>query len=76
MTKPMTSVSARRGESPEQLLKRFRKQVQRSGVLKAARRKRWYVKPSDERRIKKRKAIRKARRRQRKIEARLKRRRY
>jgi len=52
------------GESQEDLLKRFRKAVQREGILSRARRKRWYVPPSEEKRIRLRKAIRRARRRQ------------
>ena len=52
------------GESQEQLLKRFRKQVAKSGILSTVRRKRWYVSKSELRRIQKKKAIRRARRRQ------------
>jgi len=54
------------GESQEQLLKRFRKSVAKSGVLSTVRRKRWYVSKSELRRIQKKKAIRRARRKQRK----------
>ncbi|MDH7484902.1 MAG: 30S ribosomal protein S21 [Anaerolineae bacterium] len=57
----------RPGESPESLLKRFRKEVTRSKVLSTVRRKRWYVSPSELRRRKRQKAIRKARRQQRKV---------
>jgi small subunit ribosomal protein S21 len=56
------SVSLRAGESQEDLLKRWRKAVSRAGVLKAARRKRWFVSRSEQRRIAKARAIRKARR--------------
>jgi small subunit ribosomal protein S21 len=56
------SVSLRAGESQESLLKRWRKAVVRAGVLKAARRKRWFVSRSQQRRIAKARAIRKARR--------------
>ncbi len=56
------SVSLRAGESQESLLKRWRKAVVRAGVLKAARRKRWFVSKSEQRRIAKARAIRKARR--------------
>jgi len=55
----------RPNESQEQLLKRFRKRVAKSGVLSAVRRKRWYVSKSELRRIQKKKAIRRLRRRQR-----------
>jgi small subunit ribosomal protein S21 len=60
----MVSVRRRSGESEEQLLKRFRKKVTKSRILTDARRKRWYVSKSEKRRIAKKKAIRRARRRQ------------
>lgn len=60
------SVQLRPGESAESLLKRFRKEVTRSKILSTVRRKRWYVPPSEVRRRKRQKAIRKARRQQRK----------
>jgi len=55
----------RQNETQEQLLKRFRKRVAKSGILSAVRRKRWYVSKSELRRIQKKKAIRRLRRRQR-----------
>jgi small subunit ribosomal protein S21 len=55
----------RQGESQENLLKRFRKEVTRSRVLSTVRKKRWFVSKSEQRRIAKRKGIRKAQRRQR-----------
>ena len=61
---PMASVNLRPNESQEQLLKRFRKQVAKSGILSTVRRKRWYVSKSELRRIQKKKAIRRARRKQ------------
>lgn len=60
----MASVTLRANESQEQLLKRFRKQVAKSGILSTVRRKRWYVSKSELRRIQKKKAIRRARRKQ------------
>ena len=60
----MASVLLRPNESQEQLLKRFRKQVAKSGILSTVRRKRWYVSKSELRRIQKKKAIRRARRKQ------------
>jgi small subunit ribosomal protein S21 len=60
----MVTVEIRHGESGEQLLRRFRKKVQRARVMPAVRRKRWYMKPSDVRRLKQRKAIRRQRRRE------------
>lgn len=62
----MVSVKLQPGESQEQLLKRFRKVVTKSRILTDVRRKRWYVSKSEQRRIEKKKAIRRARRRQRK----------
>jgi small subunit ribosomal protein S21 len=61
-------VSLRPGESQEQLLKRFRKEVSKSGVLSTVRRKRWHVSKSELRRIQKKKALRRIRRRQSKVE--------
>jgi small subunit ribosomal protein S21 len=48
------------------LLKRFRKSVAKDGILSIVRRKRWHVSTSELRRIQKKKAIRRARRKQRK----------
>ena len=62
----MAHVELQPGESQEQLLKRFRKNVAKSGILSTVRRKRWYVSKSELRRIQKKKAIRRARRKQRK----------
>jgi small subunit ribosomal protein S21 len=59
------TVVLRQGESQESLLKRFRKEVTRSRILGTVRKKRWFVSKSEQRRIAKRKGIRKARRRQR-----------
>lgn len=64
----MTRVNLRPGESQEQLLKRFRKEVSKSGVLSTVRRKRWHVSKSELRRIQKKKALRRIRRRQSKFE--------
>jgi len=61
----LTTVNLRPNESQEQLLKRFRKKVAKSGVLSTVRRKRWFVSKSELRRIQKKKAIRRIRRRQR-----------
>ncbi len=62
----MANVELRSGESQEQLLKLFRKEVTKSRVLSTARKKRWFTPPSEVRRIKKQKAVRKARQAQRK----------
>ena len=56
------SVYLRQGESQEELLKRFRKQVAMSGILKDVRKKRWYISKGEQRRQAKARAIRRARR--------------
>lgn len=68
----MATVTLREGESQENLLKRFRKSVMQERILSEVRRKRWYISPSEKRRIEKQRAIRRARRRQRQREARQK----
>ena len=62
----MANVTMKPNESQESLLRRFRKKVTNSGVLSTVRRKRWHISKSELRRIEKKKAIRRARRRQRK----------
>jgi small subunit ribosomal protein S21 len=59
----LTTVNLRPNESQEQLLRRFRKKVAKSGVLSTVRRKRWFVSKSELRRIQKKKAIRRFKRR-------------
>ena len=59
----MTKVWLRSGESPESLLKRFRKKVIRDRVLSDVKKKRFFVSKSEQRRIAERKAIRRERRR-------------
>ncbi len=63
----MTLVQLQPGESQEQLLKRFRKLVAKSGILSIVRRKRWHISKSELRRIQKKKAVRRARRRMSKL---------
>jgi len=60
----LASVTLRPNESQDQLLKRFRKKVAKSGILSTVRRKRWFVSKSELRRINKKKAIRRVKRRQ------------
>ena len=60
----MTAVIIRSNESQDQLLKRFRKKVVKSGVLSTVRRKRWFISKSELRRVEKKKAIRRLKRRQ------------
>jgi len=61
----LSTVTLHPKESQEDLLRRFRKKVLRSGLLSAARRKRWFVSKSEARRIERKKSIRRIRRRQR-----------
>jgi small subunit ribosomal protein S21 len=60
----VATVTLRPSESQDQLLKRFRKKVAKSGILSTVRRKRWFVSKSELRRINKKKAIRRNKRRQ------------
>jgi small subunit ribosomal protein S21 len=69
----VTNVILKDGESPDNLLRRFRTKVQRSGILRDAKKKRHFVSKSEKRRIAKRKAIRRARKRQWKNEQRFRR---
>lgn len=59
----MAVVKLRPNESQEQLLKRFRKKVVKSGVLSTVRNKRWFVSRTEQRRLEKKKAIRRLKRR-------------
>jgi small subunit ribosomal protein S21 len=59
----LATVVLRQNESQDQLLKRFRKKVAKSGILSTVRRKRWFVSKSELRRIQKKKAIRRYKRR-------------
>ncbi len=61
----LPKVVLRNNESPEQMLRRFNKEVIKSKVLADVRRKRWFVSKSELRRIEKKKASRRARRVQR-----------
>jgi small subunit ribosomal protein S21 len=60
----MTRVVSREGESPESLLRRFRNQVTKDGILSDLKKKRYHVSKSEERRLARRKAIRRERKRQ------------
>jgi small subunit ribosomal protein S21 len=60
----MAKVVLRSSESQDQLLKRFRKKVVKSGVLSTVRRKRWFVSKSEQRRVERKKAARRFKRKQ------------
>ena len=59
----MASVNLRSGESQDSLLKRFRKKIVKSGILSTIRNKRWFISKSEQRRMAKKKAIRRIKRR-------------
>jgi small subunit ribosomal protein S21 len=59
----LASVNLRSGESQDSLLKRFRKKIVRSGILSTIRNKRWFISKSEQRRMAKKKAIRRIKRR-------------
>ena len=61
-------VVKRKGESDEDLLKRFRKKFSKSGIAKEVRDRMYYEKPSDKRRRKKAQSIRLQQREQEKLE--------
>ena len=60
----MTTVVIRANEPQDQLLKRFRKKVVKSGILSTVRRKRWFISKSEMRRVEKKKSARRIKRRQ------------
>ncbi len=60
----MPKVTLRNNESQQGMFRRFRKVVTRSGVLSEIRKKRWFISKSEQRRIEKKKAIRRHRRNQ------------
>jgi len=67
----VATVTSRPGESFDDLLKRFRKQVTDDKILSTYRKKRWHVSKSEMRRKAKRRALRKMRQQQRRIARRL-----
>jgi len=67
----MTAVIRREGESIEHLMRRFRKQVTRDKIMSDVKKKRFFVSDSEKRRL----ALRKAKRRERRRKWRLERRR-
>ncbi|MBI3159215.1 MAG: 30S ribosomal protein S21 [Chloroflexi bacterium] len=58
----MPKVQLREGETQQNLMRRFRNLVMRSGVLGEVRRKRWFIPRGEQRRIEKKKSIRRLRR--------------
>lgn len=64
----MPKVTLRDGESQQQLLRRFRKVVTRSGVLSEVRKKRWFISEKEKRRMEKKKSIRRHKQRMRRMQ--------
>lgn len=60
----LTKVVLRPNESQDQLLRRFRKKVIKSGVLSTIRKERWFSSKSETRRAEKKKAVRRMKRHQ------------
>jgi len=58
------SVYLQPGEHQDNLLRRFRKEVAMEGILSTLRRRRWFVSRGEERRMAKKRGIRRARKRQ------------
>ncbi|MDR1048503.1 MAG: 30S ribosomal protein S21 [Synergistaceae bacterium] len=55
----MTTVNRREGESLEETLRRFKREVSKVGTLREARRREHYEKPSDAKKLKRAEAARK-----------------
>jgi small subunit ribosomal protein S21 len=58
----LTGVTLRSNESQDNLLRRFRKKIIKSGILSSIRDKRWFISKSEQRRMDKKKAIRRLKR--------------
>lgn len=54
----LVSVVLRNGENQRHLARRFRKKFARSGILGKVRKRRWHVSKNEQRRMEKKKAIR------------------
>ncbi len=63
----MTKVAVKEGESIERALKRFKRKVEQSGVLKEVRKREHYVKPSVKKKLKARAAEARARKREKRV---------
>ncbi len=58
----MVEVTLKRDEPLEKALRRFKKKYEKAGILKDIKRNAYYLKPSEEKRIKRSKAMRRIRR--------------
>ena len=54
----MVEVTVREGEPLERALRRFKKKWERAGILRDVRQKSYYVKPSERKRVERKKAAR------------------
>ncbi|MBL4819262.1 MAG: 30S ribosomal protein S21 [Deltaproteobacteria bacterium] len=63
----MTKVAVRDGEPIERAMKRFKRKVEQSGVLKEVRKREHYVKPSIKKKLKARAAEARARKREKRV---------
>ena len=50
-------VKPRRNESPERMIKRFNKKVKKLGIIDEIKERRYYTKPSEQKRLAKKRAI-------------------
>lgn len=64
----LTKVSVRDGEPIERALKRFKRKVEQSGVLKEVRKREHYLKPSIKKKLKERAAEARARKREKRLQ--------
>jgi len=63
----LTKVAVRDGESIDRAMKRFKRKVEQSGVLKEVRKREHYVKPSVKKKLKSRAAEARARKREKRV---------
>ena len=62
------TVNARQDESIESLIKRFNKEVNGGGILKEIRLKRWFISKGEQKRMERKRGIRRAKQQQRRLE--------
>lgn len=67
----MATVTLRPGESQEELLRRFRKEVAEARILSICREKRWFVSKGELRRKERKRGLRRVRKKQRQLEERM-----
>jgi len=67
----VATVTLRPGESQEELLRRFRKEVAEARILSICREKRWFVSKGELRRKERKRGLRRVRKKQRQLEERM-----